>query len=243
MRVLLTGGSKGIGAAILKKLISDGHNCIVVSRSDILDIESQLLEVWKYDLSNIEDIKQICERVKHVKIEILINNAGGGLPCKLEDVTADMVQMEINLNLIAPLMLMQGTLPSMKNAGFGRIINISSITAKRGTPFLFSYSAAKAGLNSITQSIARSIDNTNVTVNAICPGGVETNMGVKVRRMISSLLDHDQDFYQENMIQSMGLRRLIHPTEIASLVTYLMSKESGFITGQCINACGALETT
>ncbi|MCK5603706.1 SDR family oxidoreductase [Candidatus Pacearchaeota archaeon] len=241
MRVLLTGGSKGIGEAILKELISGGHECIVVNRSDILDNEHRLLEVWKYDLSDIEEIKEICERVKQVDIEVLINNAGGGLPCKLEDITIDTIQSEINLNLIAPLMLIQGALPSMKKAGFGRIINISSITAKRGTPFLFSYSAAKAGLNSITQSIAKSLNNTGITVNSVCPGGVETDMSIKGRQIISSLLKQDQDSYQRDMVQSMGLGRLVYPKEIASLVTYLMSKESGFITGQCINACGALE--
>lgn len=242
MKVLITGASKGIGRTILKKLINEGHECIVVNRSEFYEPGLDLENLWQYDLSEESNIIQLCEKLKNYKdIQVIINNAGGGVPYKYEDITFENIKNEINLNLITPMLIIQTLFPHMKENGFGRIINISSTTAKRGTPFLFTYSAAKAGLNSLTQSIARYSIKTGITINSICPGGVETEMSINGRQEISRLLNQDLEVYQQNMIEQMGLGRLIKPEEIAELILFMLSSGANFMTGQTINACGLLE--
>lgn len=241
MNILLTGGSSGIGKDILKLLLKDKHSCTVINRSNTLDISNEGLEVWPNDLSDLETVVQVCKEIEKREFDVLINNAGAGVPCRYEDISIEAVQYEMNLNLTAPMFLIKAVLPGMKKKKWGRIINISSITGKTGTPFLHSYSAAKAGLNSITQSVAKALEpEFNITINAICPGGVETDSSINGRGAISQLLGMDETIYQNNMMKNMRLGRLIKPSEIASFVRFLIKEETSYITGQCFNLCGAL---
>lgn len=241
MNILLTGGSTGIGKDILKCLLEDKHTCTVLNRSNTLDITHQGLELWVNDLSDLTTVEKVCAEIKEKDFDVLINNAGAGSPCLYDDISIDAVQYELNLNLIAPMFLIKAVLPGMKKKKWGRIINMSSITGKTGTPFLYSYSASKAGLNSITQSIAKTVEpEYNITINAICPGGVETDSSIKGRGEISQLLDMDEEAYQNNMVKNMRLGRMIKPAEIASFVRFLIQEETSCITGQCFNLCGAL---
>lgn len=242
MNVLLTGTTKGIGLAILKKLSSQGNKCTVINRSPVLNCEECNMKKWNYDLSDLSQIEEVCNKIANEgEFEVLINNAGAGTPCEFEKLTIDQINKEINLNLKAPMMLIKAVLPYMKQIRFGRIVNISSITGKRGTPYLFTYSAAKAGLNSLTQSLAGYLRNTGITINSICPGGVETQTSILGRSEISKLLNYDDDEYQKSMVDKMGLGRLIKPEEVADFVSYLVEVNHEVITGQSINVCGNME--
>ncbi|MBE6051248.1 MAG: SDR family oxidoreductase [Clostridium sp.] len=242
MKILLTGGTKGIGLAILKQLISEGHECTIINRSKISSEEKSKITQWIYDLSNPTDVKKVCDKIKNTgEFEVLINNAGAGTPCKYEDLSIEQIDEEINLNLKAPMMIIGAVLPYMKKRGFGRIVNLSSISGKLGTPYLFTYSAAKAGINSLTQSLAGYLRNTGIMVNAICPGGVDTETSVNGRAKISKLLNYNDEDYQNQMINEIGLGRLVKPEEVADMVSYLIRPENGFITGQSINVCGGIE--
>ncbi|TBX05621.1 SDR family oxidoreductase [Clostridium perfringens] len=241
MEILLTGGSKGIGFSILKKLLKEEHKVTVVSRSDDLIKYKWPINILKCDLSNINEVEILCNKIKNQHFDVLINNAGGSIPIKLEELSVEQINEDINLNLIAPLMLIKTVIPNMKASNFGRIINISSISSKRGTPYLFTYSAAKAGLNSLTQSISRYLGENDITVNSICPGGVDTKMSVLGRKKISNIMGLACDDYQNNMIKEIGMNRLIKCEEIAELIMYLINKKTSYISGQSINVCGTLE--
>ena len=124
---------------------------------------------------------------------------------------------------------------------YGRIINISSISSKRGTPYLYTYSATKAALDSLTQSIASTASNYGFTINSICPGGIDTNMSINGRIEISNLKNMKDNEYQNGMINEMCLGKLIPTKSVVYLIDYLLSEEANCISGQSINICGALE--
>lgn len=242
MKALITGASKGIGFSILKRLINNGLKCTVILRNPESiqnNPEYSNVNVLKCNLDNRNDLNQILKTISQESYSVLINNAGGGVPCKFEDIEIEQIDYEYNLNFISPMFLIKAVLPKMRENSYGRIINISSISSKRGTPYLFYYSAAKAGINSLTQSLAKYLANTGITINSICPGGVETEMSVEGRKLISQLSNMSPHEYQNNMMKNMGIGRLIYPDEVASLVSFLL--ESSSITGQSINICGSLE--
>ena len=239
MRALITGTTKGIGKSIKCMLIQKGVEVYSINRrKESFDQTSTNIIC---DLSNIKEVEKVCEEVRLLSIDILINNAGAGKPVLLEDLKADQLIREINLNLIAPFLLIQAVISHMQQKNFGRIIKISSISGNEGTPYLYAYSAAKAGLNTYAVSISRTITNKNITINTISPGGIETEMAIEGREIISSFRKLSKSVYQDHMIESMCLGRLIQPDEVAAVVEFLIRSESNYITGQKINICGALE--
>jgi acetoacetyl-CoA reductase len=195
----------------------------------------------KCDLSNLEQVNEICEVVKNENIDVLVNNAGFGEPVKFEKLTLKQINHEINLNFISPVLLIQAVLSYMRDVSFGRIINISSISAKQGVPFLEIYSAAKSALNSITQSLSKSFLNAGITINSICPGGIETEMACEGRKIISKIMNREILSYENDMVNNIGIGRLILPEEVSRVVMFLIDKKMSYVSGQCFNVCGTLE--
>lgn len=241
MKVLLTGGNKGIGKAILNDLVKENYEIILVGRHIGKKEYAKDICFLECDLSNIKDVTRLCEIISNEKINILINNAGCGKPIDFEKLTIEQINYELNLNFISHVLLMQAVLPYMKQSSFGRIINISSISGKQGTPYLETYSAAKAALNSVTQSLAKNLLEKGITINAICPGGVKTDMSCEGRENISKLMNLEGRTYEKSMIDNIGIGRLISPEEISKIVMFLIDKNISYISGQCFNICGALE--
>lgn len=171
----------------------------------------------------------------------MINNAGAGYPSKIENISLDSIYYETNLNFLTPYLLIQNIYPKMIKKKYGRIINISSISSKRGTPYLYTYSATKAALDSLTQSIASTASNYGFTINSICPGGIDTNMSINGRIEISNLKNMKDNEYQNGMINEMCLGKLIPTKAVVYLIDYLLSEKANCISGQSINICGALE--
>lgn len=238
MKILITGGSRGIGKAIADLCIKNGSHVIAVNREKTEYQTQQGVTVWEYDLSKVNDVQELCLRIESEKIDVLINNAGGGHPSDFFDLGIDQIENELQLNLITPILLIKSVLPNMIKNEFGRIINISSISGLVGTPYLFSYSAAKAGLNSITQSISRYIRKANITINTICPGGIDTHLGNKGRIEISKLLGEEAPVYEERIIKAMNTDGLISCEEVAEVVYFLVKMKTSSINGQTINICG-----
>lgn len=240
MRVLLTGASTGIGKAILTALLTEGHSITVVGRNKP---EATHVDFVACDLSNESEVQALCQDLKgnHRTFDALINNAGGGLPARFEDLEIKDTEKCMMLNFHAPLFLIQAVLPKMVGQHHGRIINISSVSARRGTPYLFGYSAAKSALNSLTQSLSRTYSRHGISVNSVCPGGIDTEMSHLGREKISEFMRLESTEYEKRMQEMMGLGSLIPPDAVASTVTYLLKQESAAITGQCINICGNLE--
>ncbi len=237
MNILITGASSGIGEAILTKIAKD-NNILVLARNTG-KIELPNVKWINVDLSKTEELKELEQTIRDFKCDILINNAGAGKVRDLEALDVEEMVDESVLNLITPMKLTSIVAKNMKDNNFGRIINISSISGLSGTPYLFTYSATKAGLINFTRSSADYFKGYNITVNTICPGGVDTNMAVNGRQEISKLLDLEPEQYQKNMLKAMGRDQLITTEEVASLVEFLINMPS--INGQCINICGLIE--
>ncbi len=241
-KVLITGGSKGIGHAILKKLILEGYTCDVIGRSALLKIES-VNHQYYCNLSNKQDVDDLCEILSTKNYDVLINNAGWSHPANLDELDSDKAVRDIQLNLLTPLMLMKVVLKAMKKNNYGRIINISSIAAVEHVALLATYSAAKAGLNSLTCSMAKLVSEYNITVNTIAPGGIDTDSSVYGRKEISKRMDLNEDVYQEKMLEKMGVKHLLTPDSIYALVKLLINDIDKCFNGQKFNICGLLTTS
>lgn len=237
MNIIITGASSGIGEAILDKLAKD-NNVLVLSRNTE-NIDLPNVKCIDVDLSKKDEVRNLENIIKEFKCDILINNAGAGKVTDLETLDVQDMIDESVLNLITPMKLTSIVASNMKANNYGRIINISSISGLTGTPFLFTYSATKAGLINFTQSSAGYFKGYDITVNTICPGGIDTNMAVNGRKEISKLLDLEPEQYQKDMLKAMGRTELITTEEVADLVIFLINMPS--INGQCINICGLIE--
>lgn len=238
MRVLVTGTTQGIGYEIVQKLKENAdYEIFTINRRETENNEHNII----CDLSNISQVESICSVVRELQIDILINNAGGSSPMRLEDLTATDIMERINLNFVAPTLLMQAVIPHMKGKKYGRIINISSVTGKTPVPYLHIYGAAKAALDNVMQSTACYLSNTGITVNNICPGSVKTDVAVYNRGLISNLHGNETAEYQNEMENGNSLGRMILPSEVANFACFLISDGASAINGQSINVCGTME--
>lgn len=222
--ILITGASKGIGRAAADYLAQQGHQIIGVARN--LPKEPFPGEFITVDLANPEQTKTVLAKLTdHYSITGLVNNVGLSQSQPLEEINLQDLSTVLDLNLRPAVQMAQALLPTMKQAGWGRIVNISSLAAL-GFPTFNSYGAAKAGLISLTRTWALELAKTGITVNAIAPGTIETEMfhekvspGSKEEQIYSSMIP-------------MG--RFGQPSEIAAAVAFFCSEDAAFITGQTL---------
>lgn len=208
--VLITGASKGIGKAIADLLMQQNiYTVLTPSHHDL-------------DLSNRESIRTYCQ--KHPAIDILINNAGINILGAVDTIGDDDMDTMLGTNLIGPIALIREVVPSMKNAGYGKIINISSIWGVRSKENRTLYSATKFALNGVTKALSRELGSYNILVNSVCPGYVNTELTQK-------------NVPQEEQVKikaTIPLGRFAEPDEIAQTVAFLISPSNTYITGQTI---------
>jgi len=237
--VLVTGASRGIGHAILSKFAND--NFVVVgtatSAKGLAEIDRVLegtntdgMSV-QLDLSSVESINALVETLKSSKlgVDILINNAGitdDNLALRMK---IDQWSKVIDSNLTGTFLLCQKFLRPMLKKRHGRIINISSVVAAMGNPGQCNYSAAKAGLEAMSKSLAKEIAGRGITVNSIAPGFVETDMTAAM-----------EDGVREQMIASIPVGYMGQPEDIAAAVLFLASDSARYITGHTLQVNGGI---
>ena len=237
---IITGASRGIGAAVLRRF-SDSHDCVVLG----LTRPEHCATFIKVDLAEGPAVEAACEDLaqyltsRGVTPEVLINNAGGARPSTATAITSDQIQRDVTLNLIAPMLVTRVVLESMRTAGQGAIVNVSSTAARPGVAYLPAYSAANAGLIAYTQSLAAEVGPDGVRANCVCPGAVDTAGADDGRREISRLHGLPPDEYQDAMARRTGLGRLLEPDEVADVIHWL-AVGGRAINGQAINVCGTL---
>ncbi len=229
--VLVTGGSQGIGRAIVERLVADGYAVLNLDRqapARRLSGET-CLEV---DLTDAAALRAALAEVTAQRPPLrLVNNAGKVLPALLEDTTPqDMVDVQA-LNLVAPLLLMQALLPGMRQAGFGRVVNIAS-RAALGKTERSAYAASKAGLLGMTRTWALETAPHGVTVNAVGPGPIATELFERVNPP-----DAPQT---RRILETIPVRRMGTAQDVAHAVASLLDARAGFITGQVLYVCGGM---
>ena len=237
---VITGGSRGIGLAIAKKLAEGGANIAVLYVGDETEGKAAKAELEQYgtkveqyfcDVSDFEKSKAVCEQViaEFGKVDILINNAGitrDKLVLNMDENDFDAV---INVNLKGTFNMIKHFYKHfMKNRG-GRIVSTSSIVGLIGNAGQANYSASKAGIIGLTKSVARELAGRNVTVNAVAPGYIGTDM--------TNVLP---DKVKETMKAQIPAKRIGTPEDVANVVAFLCSYEAAYVTGEVIRVDGGL---
>ena len=230
-KVLLTGGSGGIGRATAKRLTADGYHIINADRVAPKDPEPGEIFV-QVDLMNESDVRQaLAPLADAADILRVVNNAGIIGPALLEDTTVEDFESVVALNLRAPLLLAQLFTPGMREAKFGRIVNIAS-RAALGKELRTAYSATKAGLLGMTRTWAHEQGAYGITVNAIGPGPIATELFLSGNPPDSPKT--------RQIIETIPVKRMGEPADIAHAVASLVDDRAGFITGQVLYVCGGM---
>ena len=231
---VVTGGTRGIGAAISKALAAAGYSVAAVYHSND-DAAAKLkadtgVHVYKWDVADFDACANGLARV--VKdlgpVEILVNNAGVTKDGMFHKMTREQWYGVIGANLNSLFNMCRPVIEGMRERGFGRIVNISSINGQKGQMGQVNYSASKAGDIGFTKALAQENAAKGITVNAICPGYIATEMVMAVPK----------DVLEKAILPQIPVRRLGEPEEIARCVVFLAADESGFITGSTLTANG-----
>ena len=230
-RVLITGASRGIGRATMRRLRKDGYDPIGVARRAPDDLEDDE-QFHVCDLADPDATRKlVAQLLTDGPFYGLVNNAAMSPTTSLEDTSAEDMSRAQALNLMAPLLLAQGLVPGMRERGRGRIVNMSS-RAALGKVNRTAYSATKAGLIGMTRTWALELAAAGITVNAVAPGPVDTELF-----RTSSPPDDPRTIALKNAVP---VKRVADPEELAHVVAFLLDDLSGFITGQTLHVDGGL---
>ncbi|WP_317925009.1 MULTISPECIES: SDR family oxidoreductase [unclassified Cupriavidus] len=229
--VLVTGGSNGIGRATIERLLEDGYDVInldIARPTHVLPGETYV----EADLANPDSLREaLLKATSGRHITRLVNNAGIVRPAAIDVVTASDLQAVVAVNLTAVITCVQAVLPAMREAKFGRIVNISS-RAALGKSERIAYSATKAGLHGLTRTLALELAAECVTVNAIGPGPIATELFQRVNPAGAPATTR--------IVDAIPVRRMGEPAEVAHMVSGLLDARAGFTTGQVIYVCGGM---
>ena len=239
--ILITGASRGLGKKMAEALAIQGAHVIFNYRGDLASAELLKQELLKlgaskatallFDVTNTAQMKEAIEKFIEINGAItgLVNNAGISKDQIVLRLKEEDVLQTINTNLVASIMLTQILSRSFLKAENVSVVNISSIVGLMGNPSQIAYSASKAGLIGFTKSYAKELASRNIRCNAICPGFITTDM--------THALDEK---VKESYANSIPLKRMGDPEEVANLVCFLLSKASSYITGETIKIDGGL---
>ena len=237
---LVTGGMGGIGTAISRRLLQDGFvvvaGCSATSTRKERWLEDQLKEGFEFHsvAGNVADWNDVTRCFAQVvetvgPIDVLVNNAGITADATFRKMTVEQWSSVINTNLNSLFNTSKQVIDSMTERGWGRIINISSVNGQRGQFGQTNYSAAKAGIHGFTMALAREVASKGVTVNTISPGYIRTEMTDSIRPDVL-----------EKIVSGIPVGRLGLPDEIASMVAWLASEDSGYATGADFSVNGGM---
>ncbi|TBX17223.1 3-oxoacyl-[acyl-carrier-protein] reductase [Clostridium perfringens] len=237
---IVTGGTRGIGRAIALKLADHGANIVINYRNSdkeaeelkaILEEKGVKVLTVKCDISNFEDSKNLMNKCKEVfgKIDILVNNAGitkDTLIMRMKEEDFDNV---IDVNLKGTFNCAKHASAIMLKQRFGKIINMTSVVGIAGNAGQVNYAASKAGVIGLTKSLAKELGSRGITVNAVAPGFINTDMTASLSEKV-----------KEEASKNIPLKRLGDPEDVANLVGFLASDAANYITGQVINVDGGM---
>ena len=226
-KVIVTGGNRGIGKGIVLSLLEHGYHVLATSRdTKKFDISHPNLKFADLDVCDDESVSKFQEIVNKYDPDILINNAGVTKDNLFLRMTEDDWNEVIDTNLNSVFRITKLVVKGMLKKKWGRIINISSISGSMGNPGQTNYSASKAGVDAFTRSLAKELGSRNITVNSIAPGFIQTDM--------------TESLINEDLVMKIPLKRVGNVDDVASMVNFLASEESNYITGQTLVVDGGL---
>jgi NAD(P)-dependent dehydrogenase (short-subunit alcohol dehydrogenase family) len=245
---LVTGASRGIGRAVANAYLEEGAKVALLSR-DLGALDS-FASAWNRkdrralalscDVTSKEDVFRAAKEIEATwgKLHIVINNAGisGRTPIDREE-SDELWERILRTNLSGSYYVTRSALDLM-SSGEGSIVNISSVLGRFGVPGYAAYCTSKHGILGFTRALALELAPRRITVNAICPGWVETDMAEQGIRESAAALGLTPEEFKEQAIDGVPLKRFIDPAEIAKLALYLTSEDASAITGQTYNICG-----
>lgn len=247
---LITGGGRGIGRAIALAFAREGAHIAVAARTldQVNQVAAEVEQQYQSkalalvcDVSDSSSVQKMFAAVREEfgrDVDILVNNAGVAESATLTNTTDELWHKHLNINLSGTFYCTRAALPAMLKNGWGRIINIASIAGKTGAPYITAYAASKHGVMGLTRSLAAEVGASGVTVNAICPGYVETDMVSKALERIKSRTGRSEDEALDGLKKMSPQNRLVTPEEVASLALLLAGDEGRGINGQGLNIDG-----
>jgi len=249
---IVTGGGAGIGRSVCVNMVKEGAKVVVADinqeaareTADSIKKEGGDAMAIKTDVTQKSDVQAMAAAAlkAYGNIDILVNNAGTDIKGAITELTEKTWDTLMDINLKGVFLCTQAASHTMIERRYGRIVNISSMAGKTGEPLTSPYCATKFGVIGFTQSIALELGKHNITVNAVCPGPVDTDLirqsvaqSAKIKGMAP------EDFLQEFFIDPTPLGRIAQPVDIARAVIFLASDEAEFITGSTLNVSGGRE--
>ncbi len=239
---LVTGGAKGLGKVIADRLLSDGLRVAVFASNPKRGKETheKSLSVLRVDVANPSQVRSgIASVLKtYGRLDVLVNNAGVSGPVRLvQEISESDWKRTIDVNLTGAFICCKYAVPEILKSGKGgRIVNISSRAWKKGTAFRTPYSASKAGLVGFTRALSKELGGFGVTVNVVSPGPIEGRRVEEVMRLTAAANKVKPSEVKNRWLGSSFLHRFSTPQEVAALVSFLVSHEGAFITGQEFDA-------
>lgn len=214
-KVLITGGSRGIGKAVADKFRSEGYEVIAPGREEL-------------NLSDAASIEAYIEKNKDICFDAIVNNAGCNDINEITEITDEEMDNMIAVNLVAPIRLLRGFVGNMKKAKYGKIVNIGSIWAVVSKSGRCVYSATKNGIHGVTNTLAVELAPHNILVNTVCPGFTLTELTRK----------NNTQEQIDSICEEIPMGRMAEPEEMAEVIYFLCSEQNTYVTGQKIAVDG-----
>ena len=239
LSAVVTGGAKGIGLAIARRLRQEGAELIILGRDEAaLEAAAEVLDCSQVvaDVTDAAALERTFAVIGH--FDILVNNAGAALSKPFGKLEPDDWNAMLALNLTAAYHTTRLALPGMLARRWGRIVNIASTAGLKGYPYTSAYCAAKHGLIGLTRALALETAKTGVTVNAVCPGFTDTELVARAAELIESKTGRSAEEARAHFAQYNPQDRLIEPDEVAEAVAFLCRRAAGAMTGQSLIVAG-----